>query len=110
MNNRSKVYGYYGGVTKENFYTPPESPNFVPQPPKVALTEADKQALLAAAASLEFYNENSPNIMLRTVENAGTVDTFTITTSANPDDKIIYTTDETVSRGVNLNVVDGGYV
>ena len=109
MSNKSKVYGYYGGVTKQNVYTPPESPDFVPQPPKVALTEADKQTLLALADNLEFYAENSPHIMLRTAESVGTVDTFTISTEANPDDKIVYTTDEIISRGVNLNVTDGGY-
>jgi hypothetical protein len=30
--NKSKVYGYYGGVTNENHYVPPPSIPFTPQP------------------------------------------------------------------------------
>jgi hypothetical protein len=30
--NKSKVYGYYGGVTNANHYIPPDSPSYIPQP------------------------------------------------------------------------------
>ena len=106
MKNKSKIYGNYGGVSNENFYVPPGSPNFVPKPELVSFTDADKQNLERIAANTEFYKEHAKNIMLRTSVSVGTKDTFTITTSANPADKIVYTTDK---NGIDLNVVDGGF-
>lgn len=106
MNNKSKVYGYYGGVTKENLYVPPGSPDFVPQPSRTIFTEADRQALNAAVSSVSFYTQNAPNIMLRTSLNAGAAESFTITTSAHPADKIVYNAE---LDGINLNIMDGGY-
>jgi len=61
MNNKSKIYGYYGGVTEENRYTPPESPTFVPQPPKPIPTNNTNQ-----------QNTNSQNTNQQNTNNTGT--------------------------------------
>ena len=106
MKNKSNIYGTYGGVSKQNYYAPPPTYEYVPQPARVPFTAADKENLQRVAANIGFYSENAPNIMLRTSVSVGELDTFTITTSANPDDKIIYTASD---AGVNLNVIEGGY-
>ena len=110
MKNKSHIHGMYGGVSRQNYYIPPASQEFVPQPARVPFTTADKAKLEIVAANIGFYSENAPNIMVRTSRTVGDVDVFTITTEANPDDKIIYTASTDVEEGgVNLNVVDAGY-
>lgn len=106
MSNHSKIYGGYGGVSKQNFYAPPGTPGFEPQPAQISFTTADRENLEEIAANIGFYAENAPNFMIRTSVSVGALDTFTITTSANSDDKIMYTTD---IEGINLNVISGGY-
>jgi hypothetical protein len=106
MKNKSNIYGGYGGVSKQNYYAPPISPDYVPQPALVSFTAADQANLQAVADNIGFYAEHGPNIMLRTSVPVGDEDFFTITTEANPQDKITYTAGD---KGVNLNVVDGGY-
>ena len=108
MKNKSKIYGYYGGVATQRVYTPPASPSYVPQSPLVPLTQEEKASILAAAESVEFYAENAPHIMLRTSTVEGTVETFTITTSENPEDAIVYSAEQT-DDGIDLNIMDGGF-
>jgi hypothetical protein len=107
MKNKSNIYGGYGGVTKQNYYVPPSSPDFVPQAALVAFTTADQANLQVVADNIGFYAENGPNIMLRTSVPVGNEDVFTITTEANPQDRIVYTADD---KGVNLNVINGGII
>lgn len=106
MKNKSYIYGMYGGVSKQNYYVPPTSPDYVPQLAQVPFTEEDRINLQEVAANIGFYSEHAPNIMLRTSVPIGDQEQFTITTEANPEDTIIYTAD---NKGVNLNVVDGGF-
>lgn len=106
MSNYSKVYGGYGGVTKQNFYVPPGTPGFEPQSARIPFTVDDKENLEEVAANIGFYAENAPNIMIRTSVSVGSQETFTISTSANPEDTIVYTAD---TNGINLNVVEAGY-
>ena len=108
MKNKSKIYGYYGGVAANNFYVPPGNPDFTPLAPPVILTEEEKLALAAAIESIKFYSEHAQNIMLRTSTVLDSVATFTITTSANPVDKIVYTA-EADGAGIDLNKMDGGF-
>lgn len=107
MKNKSYIYGMYGGVSKQNRYTPPPTSEFVPQPARIPFTEADRTNLETIAANIGFYSEHAPNIMLRTSVSVGEdLEQFTITTEGNPEDAIIYTANE---EGVNLNVLDAGY-
>ena len=110
MKNKSNIYGAYGGVSRQNYYAPPPTFEYVPQPARVPFTADDKAKLEIVAANIGFYSDNAPNIMLRTSTTVGDVDVFTITTEANPDDKIIYTAGtDAEDNGVNLNIVDAGY-
>lgn len=38
MSDNSSVYGYYGRVSDINYYTPPPSPPFIPQPAAMLLS------------------------------------------------------------------------
>ena len=119
--NKSAAYGYYGGVTNSNYYRPSTDTEFYPLPPLAQFTEADKQRLLQVVQAADFVNKNAPNILLRvaTEELSGNVDTFVMTTSGNPDDKIVYTTnkdeivlDDMAGEGIISNsndAVDGGF-
>lgn len=109
--NKSLIYGGYGGVTQNNHYIPPGSPNFVPHPARINFTEADKEKVLQLLEQTEFYEENSSNILLRTLVSSvssGTddIDTFVISTSGKPEDVLVYTSD---TNKVDLNQVDAGY-
>lgn len=106
MKNKSKVYGGYGGVRNQYVYVPAITADFVPQPALVPFTEQDSENLETIANNIGFYAEHGANIMLRTSVSLGNSDVFTISTSANPADKIIYTADR---AGINLNVMDGGF-
>lgn len=106
--NKSKVYGYYGGVTNANHYVPPSSPGFVPQPATRPFTAKDKEKFDQIVSMAAFIGDNAPNIMLRTntFSTPNNIDSFVISTSGKPEDVIIYTSETDV---VNLNVTDGGY-
>jgi hypothetical protein len=109
--NKSSVYGFYGGVTQENHYVPPGSPDFVPQPVRVRFTEEDKKAVSQLAVQTTFYTDNAPNIVLRKLvssvpDGSDNVDTFVMMTSAKPNDIITYTSE---TNEVNLNQVDAGF-
>jgi|LakMenE01Jun11ns_1017448.scaffolds.fasta_scaffold7863880_1 hypothetical protein len=109
--NKSSVYGSYGGVTQSNHYVPPGSPGFVPQPSRINFTEEDKQKVSQLISQTTFYAENAPNILVRKLvssvpNSSDDIDTFVMTTSAKPDDVIIYTSE---TNEVNLNQVDAGF-
>ena len=109
--NQSSIYGCYGGVTQNNHYVPPCSPTFVPQPRRVVFTEADRLLVQQIAGDITFYTEHGPNILLRKLtssisNSADNIDTFVLSTSAKPEDEIVYTSD---TNKVDLNNVDAGF-
>jgi hypothetical protein len=107
--NKSSAYGYYGGVTPANHYVPPPVPDFVPQPPQGGsiLTQTDRSLLEQLVQQTAFYAENAPHILLRTntLHLSNNVDSFMMTTSADPEDVIVYTSE---TDNFNLNIVNGG--
>jgi hypothetical protein len=110
-NNKSKPYGYYGGVTKENHYIPPPSPPFIPHPASVPFYEnqiATVTTLLTAAESTrEFLKDNEGIIMRRYLVNkTETEEFYEIRTLDNPKDVITYTT--TAEGAEDLTLMDGG--
>lgn len=119
-NNKSSVYGYYGGVSNEDFYVPPGSPSYVPKPAKKSFTEEDRKLIDMALPSIEYVMANAPNIMLRVTQHssANNIDTFVITTSGRPEDIIVYTSNEdrvvlddlagTGLADTNQQPIDGG--
>ena len=106
--NKSKAYGYYGGVSNANHYVPPGSPGFIPQPPRLPFTQQDKEKFDQIMSQAAYIGDNASNIMVRanTSSTPNNVDTFVISTSGKPEDVIVYTSDTDV---VNLNITDGGY-
>ena len=109
--NRSSTYGYYGGVIPANHYIPPPAPEFVPQPASVStpttFTAEDRVRLQQLVEQTNFFNEHSGDILLRTqvISTSGNVDTFVLTTSAHPEDVIVYTSE---NDEFNANIVNGG--
>lgn len=114
--NKSAAYGYYGGVTPGNHYTPPPVPEVVPQPPRATFTQNDKILLQQLVQQTQFFVENSPDILLRThvpnpssaemfTSEESNIDTFVLHTSANPEDVIVYTSER---DNFNLNITNGG--
>jgi hypothetical protein len=118
IKNKSKAYGLYGGVTQQNHYVPPGAPGFVPQPSKpIMFTEEDRQLLQDVKEPAAYVNTNAPNILLRKTLDSqpGNVDTFMLTTSGQPEDVIIYTSnkdtvvlDDVAGSGLE-NTTDGPY-
>lgn len=109
--NKSSIYGYYGGVTQQNHYVPPGSPGFVPQPPRVTFTKQDKLAVEQLVNQTSFYAEHGPDILLRRLDSSiadgvDNIDTFVMSTSAKPEDFIVYTSD---TNKVDLNRTDAGF-
>jgi hypothetical protein len=107
--NKSAAYGYYGGVTNENFYVPPGSPNFVPTPAKqTTFSDEDRQKIEQLIAQTAFYVQNAPNILTRKLISSlpGNIDSFVISTSAAPNDTLEYTSDTDV---ITWNKLDGGF-
>ena len=108
--NKSSIYGYYGGVSQQNHYVPPGAEGHDPSIFNRAIfTKQDQVLVQQLIQQTEFYAENAPNIVVRTNVSSlpGNVDTFVLTTSANPQDVIQYTSNEDI---VALNVVDGGVI
>lgn len=110
----SSVYGYYGGVKNDRQYVPPESTSFVPQPAMVPnpfnLSAGINAEQLRAV--VEFVNTNANDILLRknTSSLPNNIDTFVMTTSGNPEDVIIYQSDQdvvTLGAEENIGVVGG---
>jgi len=110
MANKSSVYGYNGGVLRENYYVPPRSSNFIPQPSKNHIfTEEDRNQLLKLLEQTKFYVDNAPNILLRinTQHLSGNIDTFVMSTSSKPEDIITYTADHD-EFVINTGIINGG--
>jgi hypothetical protein len=107
----SEVYGFYGGVSNQNYYVPPASPDFVPKPPNSTsvLSEQDRILLEQINDRVKFYKDNAPNILLRSNVSSlpGNVDTFVISTSGKPEDQIVYTSNEDVID-ISPGILDGG--
>ena len=110
--NKSKVYGYYGGVTNENHYVPPVEPDFVPCPPTVVFNSEYRTMLLQILSSVNFTDEyllsRADEIMIRRLLSAADDEhkTFEIFTQKDPNDIITYTTEP--SGDVDLVTLDGG--
>lgn len=77
-NNKSSVYGFYGGVSKENHYIPGKTPPI------------NKWALSQELRN--FIIENAQDIVLRknTVTEPNNIDTFVLSTSGKSEDVIVY--------------------
>ena len=106
--NKSSIYGFYGGVAPANHYVPPPAAEFIPQPSQVtSITETDRLILQQLVQQTEFFTMNAGDILLRTnvTSTSDNVDTFVLSTSAKPDDVIIYTSE---NDNFNLNIMDGG--
>lgn len=105
--NKSSIYGYYGGVTKENHYVPLSS------------TRIDTPWTLTPELR-NFIIQNAANIVLRknTDSQPGNVDTFVLSTSGKPEDVIVYTSnvdvvtlDDVAGSGIASDTeepIDGG--
>lgn len=111
MANRSKAYGYYGGVTNENHYVPPTIAPFVPHPPSVPFYENQATAtatlLSSADYTREFLEDNEGIIMRRYMVNrTDTEEFYEIRTLDNPNDVITYVTG--LSGAEDLMLMDGG--
>jgi hypothetical protein len=119
--NKSAAYGYYGGVSNEKHYVPVTSEGFERQPSNAQFTEADRQRLIQVLQAAQFVNSNAPNILLRVAveQTPENIDTFVISTSGNPADKITYKTnkdeivlDDMAGAGIisdSIPNIDGGY-
>jgi hypothetical protein len=111
MSNKSKAYGYYGGVTQQNHYVPPPSPPFTPQPASIPFYEnystATADLLSSAEMTREFFINNEGIIMRRYLrERTATHEVYEITTLDNPNDIILYITE--LSGTEDLLLMDGG--
>jgi hypothetical protein len=111
MANKSKAYGYYGGVTNENHYVPPAVAPFVPHPPSVPFFENQATASTALLSSAdytrEFLQDNEGIIMRRYLVNRTDAEEFyEIRTLDNPNDVITYVTE--LSGAEDLMLMDGG--
>lgn len=111
MENRSKPYGYYGGVTQENHYVPPPSAPFVPQPASVPFYKDYRTTLINLVSSVgfnkQFLIDNQNSIMVRKlVEQIGGVNHFEINTQGHPNDIIEY--DVLSGEDIDLLTLDGG--
>ena len=119
--NKSAAYGYYGGVSKQKYYSPLASEEYDKQLTNARFTEADRQRLIQAMHAAQFVNANAPNILLRVAveQTPENVDTFVISTSANPADTITYKTnkdqivlDDMAGTGIasdSVPGIDGGF-
>lgn len=107
MINKSKVYGYYGGVRTENVYTPPPSVPFVPQTPQTAFTAQARNNFNIVARGAAIYAANASSLLQRTAVTQGANQTFTISTPGIPN-TITYNNPTTNTAGINLNSPNGG--
>lgn len=111
MANKSKIYGYYGGVTNQNHYVPPPSQPFTPQPASIPFYEnyatATNELLSSAELTRQFFEDNEGSIMRRYLrERTATHEVYEITTLENPNDVILYVTE--LSGAEDLLIMDGG--
>jgi hypothetical protein len=111
MENKSKPYGYYGGVTQENHYVPPPVPDFVPQPASVPFYEEYRTTLQSLVSSgpitREFLRDNIDSILVRKlIQQTGGTNHFEINSQGHPNDLIEY--DVLSGADVDLLLLDGG--
>lgn len=111
MENKSKPYGYYGGVTQQNHYVPPAVPDFTPQPASVPFYRDYRTTLQNLVSSVGFTTQfllnNQDSILVRKlVEQIGGVNHFHINTQGHPNDIIEY--DVLSGADPNLLTLDGG--
>ncbi len=111
MDNKSKHYGMYGGVRTQNYYTPPPSVPFVPQPAKALFYSGYAEALGPFVdlnlTTLQFLTANQPFLMRRYLESRiDNIESYKINTAINPNDTITYNTG--LSGAENLLRMDGG--
>lgn len=109
--NKSKPYGYYGGVTEQNHYVPPPVPAFVPQPKTVPFYAEYIQMLDDALSSVNFSLDylllSADKILIRKELSAtGEEKMFEMSNFADPNDIILYTSP--VSGTIDLLMMDGG--
>lgn len=110
--NKSSVYGKYGGVTRNNFYTPPPTVPYSPASPPIVFRQEDKDYIEAFREQATFIGQNAYNVLVRTntesILNGGdNIDTFVITTSAKPEDRLLYTSN-TNNVTINTTRITGG--
>ena len=111
MSNKSKAYGYYGGVADANHYVPPAIAPFVPCLPSVPFYENQATAtvaLLSSAEETREFLENNEGIIMRRylVGRTETEEFYEIKTLDHPNDVITYTTG--ISGAEDLMLMDGG--
>jgi hypothetical protein len=111
MNSKSKVYGYYGGVRKENHYVPAPSSPFVPYPPSVVFYQAQSDALEPFTgiqnSTVDFLSAERPYLLRRYLEDRiDDVEEYKINTEINPEDILTYSTG--LSGPEDLSKIDGG--
>lgn len=112
MSNLSKPYGYYGGVTNENHYVPPEVASFEPHPASVPFYGDYRSKMISMLSSIDFVKEflavNSGSILLRTlVDEIHGIGTFDMYTLDQPEDIITYNSN--LKTTVDLLEVDAGH-
>ena len=111
MDNKSRHYGYYGGVRSQNVYSPPPSVPFTPQPAKAPFYASYAEALEPFTnlnpTTMEFLSATQPFLMRRYLENrVDQTEYYKINTAINPNDNITYETG--LSGAENLLKMDGG--
>jgi hypothetical protein len=122
--NKSRHYGYYGGVTNENHYVPPEVPDFVPQPASIPFSAEYRillnHVLTAAGMTYDTFVAHLDRVLYRKILSATDVyKEFYMTNLENPDDVITYvsplsgtvdliTFDTNLSAGGYGETLDGG--
>lgn len=109
IETKSSAYGNYGKTANENnnpadynyFYNKVlKQDNFPtqirPQPANAAFTEKDKQLLDKVQNAAAFVGANASNILLRVKVDSqpGNIDTFAIMTSSDPNNIIVYTSNQ----------------
>lgn len=73
-------------------------------------TEADKQRLEALVPDMTYFIENEQKFALRRLIPGAVTDTFVITSSAYPEDFLIYETPADADEiPLNFDVRDGGF-
>jgi hypothetical protein len=112
--NKSSIYGKYGGVTRNNYYTPPPSIPYEPKSPPVIFRQQDKEFIEAFQEQATFIGENIYNILLRnntvSIPDGGDdIDTFVMSTSGKPEDKLEYTSDTNIVT-LDTGRIDGGFI
>ena len=113
MDNKSKHYGYYGGVRSQNVYIPPASVPFTPQPAKapfyVSYAEELEPFTNLDTNTLNFLSATQPFLLRRFLEKrVESTEHYQINTAINPNAILTYETG--LSGAENLLRMDGGFI